>query len=142
MESDLEQRRTRNSIVRDAREFSLLWRMWMWLLMAVNLVAPLFFLSRLEAWATLGSYVIAAAVIVPLHRRLGWVRLLGVGHFVWLLLLPWLYFRALAGSPTGALYIWIWTVIWVDTVCLGIDLVDVFRYISGERAPIVPRKQT
>ncbi len=128
------------SLVSDAREFSMGWRIWMWLLMLVNLIAPLFFPREPEAWAALGSYFLAAAVIIPLHRRLGWVRLLGVGHFPWLLLLPWLYSRLLSGSPDGALRIWIIAALLVNTACLAIDIVDICRYLAGDRAPIVPRR--
>jgi hypothetical protein len=140
MESVLHQRR-KTSFIDDAREFNLGWRMWMLLLTAVNLVAPLFFLSRPEAWAALGSYALAAAVMIPLHRRLGWVRLLGVGHFPWLVVLPWLLARIMGGDLSGGLYIWVWALLLIDTVCLGIDVVDVARYVMGDRSPIVPLRR-
>ena len=130
-------RGTRRSIVREAREFSLGWRIWMWLLSAVNLVAPLFFLGHPEAWAVLACYFLAAAVLIPLHRRLGWVRLLGIAHFQWFVLLPWLVIRMLTGSPPTALAIWVWALIVIDAASLSIDIVDVYRYLTGEREPIV-----
>lgn len=126
----------RKTMIQDARNFAIGWRLWFWLLMIVNLVAPLFFLQRPEAWATLAGYFVAAAVMIPLHRRLGWVRLLGIGHFQWLLLLPWLVYRYLETSPTGALAVWMLAVIAVDTICLIIDIVDLVRYLAGERKPI------
>jgi hypothetical protein len=136
MESVLGQKK-RNSLIRDAREFNLGWRIWMWLLSAVNLVAPLFFLGHPEAWGVLGCYFLAAAVMIPLHQRLGWVRLLGIAHFQWFVLLPWLIFRMLTDSPPTALAVWVWALILIDTVCLSIDIVDVYRYLTGERKPIV-----
>lgn len=136
MESVLDHR-TRRSLLRDAREFSPGWRIWMGLLSVVNLVAPLFFLGHPEAWAVLTCYFLAAAVLIPLHRRLGWVRLLGIGHFQWFVLLPWLVIRMLTGSPPTALAIWIWTLIVIDAASLSIDIVDVYRYLTGEREPIV-----
>jgi len=124
------------SLIEDARHFALGWRMWFWLLSLLNLVAPLFFLDRPEAWATLACYFIAAGVIVPLHRRIGWVRLLGIGHFQWLVLLPWLVYRYLETSPTGAFGAWMLAVILVDAVSLTIDVFDVIRYAAGDREPL------
>lgn len=125
------------SLVSDARRFSLGWRAWFWLLLAVNLVGPLFFLSHPEAWVVVLGYALSAAVMVPLHRRMGWVRLLGVAHFPWLVILPWLTARLAAGGPMGALGAWLVAVLAVDGVCLIIDAVDVGRYLAGERRPLV-----
>jgi hypothetical protein len=129
----------RNSLVADARTFQPGWRVWMGLLVVVNLVAPLFFLAHPVAWAVLGCYLVSAVVILSLHRRLGWVRLLGVGHFPWLVLLPWVWFHLRSGEPTGAQALWLGAVLLVDAVCLAIDAVDAARYLAGERAPIAPR---
>lgn len=128
----------RTTMIQDARKFPVGWRLWFWLLSILNLVAPLFFLGHPEAWAILACYFIAAAVMIPLHRRRGWVRLLGIGHFQWLVLLPWLVHRYLQTAPTGAFQIWLLAVIAVDAVCLAIDIVDVFRYLAGERSPLIP----
>jgi hypothetical protein len=128
---------SRGTLIHDVRKFNFGWRMWFWLLMIVNLVAPIFFLKHPEAWGVLGTYVLAAAVIIPLHRRLGWVRLLGIGHFPWFVLLPWLYSRMMTTAIPNAMWMWLVTVIVVNTICLIIDIVDLFRYARGERAPIV-----
>jgi hypothetical protein len=37
----------------------------------------------------------------------------------------------------NTMWMWLVTVIVVNTVCLIIDIVDLFRYARGERAPIV-----
>ena len=127
----------RRSLVTDARRFSVGWRAWFWLLLAVNLVAPLFFLSHPEAWTVVLGYAVSAAVMVPLHRRMGWVRLLGIAHFPWLAILPWLAVRVAASGPTGAFGAWLAAVLAVDGACLVLDAVDVGRYLAGERRPLV-----
>jgi len=126
----------RTTFIQDARKFGIGWRLWFLLLTIVNLVAPLFFLGRPEAWAALGGYFVAAVVMIPIHRRLGWVRLLGVGHFQWLLLLPWLIYRYQATAPSGAFGAWMLAVIIVDGICLVIDVVDLVRYLRGDREPL------
>jgi hypothetical protein len=125
------------SFIQDAGRFGIGWRLWMVLLQLANLIAPLFFLGRVEAQLTLGAYILAAAIIVPLHRRLGWVRLLGIGHFQWFALLPWLVMRYLTTSPTGAFGVWLAAVILINATSLVIDVVDVARYVAGERKPVV-----
>lgn len=127
----------KRSLVRDARRFHMGWRVWFWVLILVNVVGPLLFIDRLEAQLTLAAYIVSGIVIVALHRRAGWIRLLGMGHFPWLALLPWLAYRhaeASAGDLFGA---WLAAVIVVDTACLIIDAVDISRFIRGERQPIV-----
>lgn len=121
----------------DARKFSSGWRLWFLLLQLVNLVAPLFFIGHPEALAVLAGYLVSAPVIVVMHRRMGWVRLLGIGHFVWFIVLPWVGFRYITEEPTGLFGIWLISVLIVNTVCLAIDVVDVTRYLTGERKPIV-----
>ena len=128
-----------NSLISDARQFAIGWRVWFWILIIVNFIAPIFFLPRVEAWAVIGAYAVAGVVVALLHRRHGWVRLLGTCHFLWIALLPWLAYRYVATSPEGAFGIWILAVIIVDMIAFGIDLVDVARYIKGDTTPIVPR---
>lgn len=135
MKTDLEIKK--RSFVDDARKFSMGWRMWFWLLSGVNLIVPLFFITHPEAWAVLACYLIAVVVLVPLHRRLGWVRLLGIGHFQWFVLLPWLIVRMQSIPPASALGIWLMILIVIDGVCLIIDVVDVAQYWRGDRMPIV-----
>jgi hypothetical protein len=103
----------------------------------VNLVGPLFFLGRFEAWVVLAAYFTAAGVILTLHRRLGWVRLLGIGHFVWLPMLPWLILRGTATGVDGLFALWLFSVVCIDGISLVIDIVDVLRYLGGDRRPIV-----
>ena len=125
------------TFVSDFRQFGWGWRVWMLLLQLINLIGPLFFIERAEAWVVLAGYVFAAIVIVSLHRRLGWVRLLGIGHFIWFPILPWIALRYASGTPSGLFALWLLLVLTVDSICLVIDVVDVFRYIAGDRAPIV-----
>ena len=128
------------SLLRDVKRFPIGWRVWMRLLVLVNIVAPLFLINHLEARVALGAGILAALVIVPMHRRLGWVRLLGIGHFQWLVLVPWLVSRYLTTAPTGVLAGWMLAIILIDTVSVAIDVVDVGRYLAGERTPVVGRK--
>jgi len=113
------------------------WKEWIALLVAVNGVAPLFFLPRLEAVAALATLLLAAVIQIAVFRRRGFVRLLGVGHFPWLVLVPWIWVRMYEIEPSQSLYLWMAALVAVDSLSLTIDVVDVARYALGERAPIL-----
>ncbi len=54
-------------------------------------------------------------------------------------MLPWLTYRYAVTSPEGFFGMWILTVLIVDIIAFAIDIVDIFRYVRGEKAPIAPR---
>src|SRR5512147_1518113 len=70
----------------------MVWWPWMAGLPLMNLFS-IFFLPRTEAWVVLGTGLLAATIMTALHAKLGYVRLVGVGHFVWIPMLVWLAFR-------------------------------------------------
>ena len=115
-----------------------LWvRLWVAVLMALNGIAPLFFLLRIEAQAVLGTLMVSAMLMGAITAAAGFTRLLGLGHFLWFGLLPYLWSRLdafAADSPDG---IWLRAVIAVNSISLVLDVVDVARYARGERAEIV-----
>jgi hypothetical protein len=81
----------------------------------INL-ASIFFLPRIEASVVLVTGLLAATIMTALHARLGYVRLVGVGHFVWIPMLFWLGFR-MAEIPAGTLfYGWLLTLMVMDSV--------------------------
>jgi hypothetical protein len=47
-------------------------------------LSSIFFLPRTEALVVLGTGILAATIMTVLHANLGYVRLLGIGHFVWI----------------------------------------------------------
>jgi hypothetical protein len=100
----------------------------------INL-SSIFFLPRTEAWVVLGTGLLAATIMTVLHAKLGYVRLIGVGHFVWIPMLIWLLFR-LDHIPEGTLFHgWLIALIAMNTVSLLIDIIDLVRYLRGDRAP-------
>ena len=96
-------------------------------------LSSIFFLPRTEAWVVLGTGLLAATIMTVLHTKLGYVRLVGIGHFVWIPMLIWLGFR-LNHISDGTLFRgWILALIAMDTVSLLIDTVDLLRYLHGDR---------
>ncbi len=112
-----------------------LWIAWVGLLMAVNMVAPIFFLATLEGKVVLGTMMASAVLMMFIFAHKGFVRLLGLGHILWIPLIVWLLGRTNLEAPATLFEQWVLAVIAVNGLSLVIDAVDVFRYLRGERAP-------
>lgn len=123
--------------MRDLLRMPAPWLAWLALLMLVNAGGGLVHLGRIEGRVVLGTLVLAAALLVLIHARLGFVRLLGLGHIVWVPLVIWLAWRLLHAMPDPAMRWWLWSLILLNSASLAIDAVDVLRYLRGERAPTV-----
>ncbi len=111
------------------------WVVWVGLLIAANLVAPLFFIGSLEAKVVVVAIMVGAITQMAIFRAKGFVRLLGLGHFPWVLMIPWLWTRLGQLEVNNTFAYWLVAVIVLDGLSLIIDVTDVARYIKGERAP-------
>ncbi len=109
------------------------WRAWVGALLAANLAAPLFFLETIEARLVLAALFIGAAIQMIIFKRKGWVRLLGLGHVLWLAMVPWLVMRLDWTALDTPFSQWMLAVIALNAASLVIDIVDVFRYFVGAR---------
>jgi hypothetical protein len=117
---------------------SLAWPWWIWigLLVVANGLAPLFFLGSTEARVVLAAMLLGAVVQLAIVSRLGFVRLLGLGHIVvWVPMLLWLVPRLSNLSAATVFGRWLYAVVALDLLSLAIDFVDVGRYLAGDRQP-------
>ena len=113
------------------------WQLWLLLLVAVNLIIPLFFLDRLEAQVVVGVMLASLVLMTILTAFGGFTRLLGLGHILWFPLLYFLWTR-LSQIPGDDLFgIWVRALMALNAVSLLLDAVDVVRYIAGERQETV-----
>ncbi len=77
------------------------------------------------------------ALMTFLTSRFGFTRILGLGHIFWIPLLGFLLTR-LGSIPAGASYgAWLRALILLNSGSLLIDMVDVIRYLAGDRAETV-----
>ncbi|MFQ5526074.1 MAG: hypothetical protein ACE5GX_07395 [Thermoanaerobaculia bacterium] len=112
------------------------WWGWIGLLMLVNMILPFLFIDRIEARVVLAAFLVAAAIQMAMFRALGFVRLLGLGHLIaWGPLEIWLVLRLGEIGLDGLLGLWLATVVAVNGISLVIDIVDVVRFLGGEREP-------
>lgn len=112
-----------------------LWVTWVGLLMAVNMLMPLLFIATPEAKVVLGTMMASAGLMMFIFSKKGFVRLLGLGHILWIPLIFWLFGRMNFEIPLNGFRQWILAVIALNGLSLLIDTVDVIRYLKGERAP-------
>ncbi len=113
------------------------WRLWLMLLVTVNLAVPLFFLDRREAQFILGALLASMALMTILTAKFGFTRILGLGHILWLPLVFFLWLR-LSHIPADDFFgFWIRGVLTLNTVSLMLDTVDVARYICGDKQQMI-----
>lgn len=111
------------------------WLGWMGLLVAVNMVIPLYYIHTREAKVVLIAAMFGLMIMMAIFGAKGFVRLLGIGHIAWVPMLPWLWTR-LDDTSFGSFFgYWLIAVIVLDSLSLIVDVVDIRRYIKGERTP-------
>jgi hypothetical protein len=111
------------------------WLVWIAVLIAVNMIGPLSIIKSIEAQVVLSVAVIGGIIQMLIFKAKGFVRLLGLGHFLWIPMVPWLFSRLEGAAPETPFYYWILMVICLNSLSIIIDVTDVIRYILGERAP-------
>ena len=114
--------------------FRLVPRIWAVLLVVVNAFS-IFFLDTRYGQVALAAILIGALAMIAIHVRLGFVRLLGVGHVLWIPMLVWIVIDFPKLEPGSLLRNWLSLLIVLNTISLVVDCIDVVRYIRGERTP-------
>lgn len=114
--------------------FSPIPRVWALIVVVVNALA-IVFAHTLYAQVVLVSVGVGVLTMACIHAKLGFVRLLGIGHALWIPMLPWLASELPNVDPKSALYLWLLCLIGINSICLIVDSVDLARYLAGERKP-------
>jgi len=114
--------------------FPPLLRAWAVLLVAVNALSILF-IQSVYAQVALAAVTIGVIIMAVIHARLGYVRLLGIGHILWIPMLPWLVCELSNVDHDSWLYWWLVCLIVLNSICLTVDTIDVVRFLRGERDP-------
>ena len=112
-------------------------RLWLLLLVTVNLVIPLFFLERLEAQVVVGAMLLSMMLMTGLTALAGFTRIIGLGHIVWVPMLIWLWVRLTEIPADDVFGIWVRALMALNAISLALDTVDAGRYISGDREEVV-----
>ncbi len=113
------------------------WQLWLMLLVTFNLIIPLFFLNRLEAQVVVGALVASMTLMTVLTAISGFTRLLGLGHIFWIPLLYFLWMRLEQNPADDFFGLWLRVLMTLNAASLIIDVIDVGRYIAGDRSETV-----
>ena len=108
--------------------------LWIMVLMALNMISPLFFLNQLEAKIVLGTIMLSAMLQFGLYLRFGSTRILGLAHILWFPLLAFLFTRLGDHSIEDLFGIWLRALMLVNAVSLVLDTIDVIRWSKGDRS--------
>ncbi len=113
------------------------WQVWLGVLILANMVVPFFFIHTLEAQVVVATFIVGLVIMSVIFSVKGFVRLLGIGHIGWLLLVFWLWTR-LDHAPADSIFgYWLMAVVVLNSLSLIIDTIDVLRYVKGERRPVL-----
>ena len=108
-----------------------LWNVW---LVGVN-AACLFFISHIEAQIVLAVTGAAVAAQTVIYGRIGFTRVLGVVHIMWVPMFMWLASRIDLVMANPSLAQWLEILFVTNLISMVIDAIDVTRFLRGERAP-------
>ena len=112
-------------------------KLWVMLLLAANLAAPLFFLGRIEGQIVILAFVASMGLMTALTGVSGFTRVVGAGHFFWIPLIVWLWSRLDQIPPVDTFGLWVRALIVLNAASVLIDTVDVVRYLNGDRDEMV-----
>ncbi len=113
------------------------WRGWVLLLIGANILAPLYFLERMEAQVVLAAGMLGMGLMTALTARFGFSRIIGMGHIAWVPLLGFLWSQLPDVPATDSFGLWLRAVIVLDATSLVIDAIDATRFFRGDRAETV-----
>ena len=113
------------------------WRLWMVLLVGLNLVVPLCFIDRTEAQFVLAAMVVGMLLMTALVAVSGFSRLVGLGHIAWIPLAVYLGERLSEVPASDFFGVWLRVLLVANILSLIIDSVDVIRYVAGDREETV-----
>jgi len=105
---------------------------WVGALMCVN-VASLLFWNEPAARLVFATFMVSAAMMMGLYALFGFENKLGLGHILWVPLLPYILTR-LPGAADGFFHYLLLLTVSIG-VSLVFDAVDTWRYFTRRRRP-------
>ncbi len=109
-------------------------RLWCVWLVGVNL-ACLYFITHIEAQVVLAVTAVAVVSQTLIYQRIGFTRILGATHVLWLPMFAWMATRIDTILADQALANWLALLFATNMVSIVVDTVDAVRFLRGERAP-------
>jgi len=109
-------------------------RAWVGVLILVHGVGPLAFLGRTGGKAMLAGFAASSLIMMFLHARLGFTRVLGLAHVAWVPAL-WVINQEIQAFSYGAFPIWGRIALVTGGATLLLDGRDLWLWLRGDRRP-------
>ena len=106
------------------------WNVWVHVLLLVNLIGGLFFITTKEGQFAVVSVIIAFVIMILIYAKKGFVKLLGLGHIAWVPMVVFFALTVMEGNVQGAFKVWLIAILVMNGTSLVIDTVDVVKYVS------------
>lgn len=117
-------------------------RLWIGILVAANM-GGLAISDGPEVKIIAGIFNVGAFIMAAIYRKHGFVRLLGLGHSIWPIMLPWIVFKVMPAYADDELMTrWFSGIVLFNGISLVLDVMDVYRYFNGENKPTAYWKET
>ncbi len=108
-----------------------IWNVW---LVGVNLLC-FYFIGHIEGQVVLAITLASVVVQAVIYGRIGFTRVLGVAHVMWLPMFAWMATRTSDIAAHFDLQTWVVVLAITNAVSFAVDMTDVARFAKGERAP-------
>jgi hypothetical protein len=109
-------------------------RLWCVWLVGVNAMC-LYFITHLEAQIVLAVSGISVMAFTLIYQRIGFTRVLGSIHVLWVPMFAWMATRIDANMSEPPLACWLVLLLATNMISLVVDAIDTVRFLRGERAP-------
>jgi hypothetical protein len=109
-------------------------RLWCVWLVGVN-AKCLYFITHIEAQVVLAVSGIAVTGLTLIYQRIGFTRVLGSIHVLWVPMFAWMATRIDAIMSEPALANWLVLLFATNMISLVVDTIDTVRFLRGDRAP-------
>jgi hypothetical protein len=105
--------------------------LWVAILALAN-IASLFFWSAPLAKVIFITFMVSAMTMMALYSYFGFAKILGIGHVVWIFLLPYILLHL--AQVNGGFFLYLATLSVLLTISLVFDAIDVWKYFHDKRA--------
>lgn len=116
------------------------WLVWLICLIGANVGGGIIFFDTLEGQMAIAFTVIGTAIMSYIHARYGVVRLLSLGHVLWLYLIPHFYMTYLSLKPSHFKG-WLFMVVALNFISLVIDIFELIKYYRGDKESLLEHKE-
>ncbi|MCX6111028.1 MAG: hypothetical protein NTZ90_15645 [Proteobacteria bacterium] len=112
----------------------LFWKIWLVCLAVLNLLSAYLLIGDSRGVIILVALTTGAVLGPELYRHFGYTRILGLMHLPWI---PMTYLLWAGPIPTTVVAATvIQATVVLNVLCLGIDTIEVIRYVLGNRAEV------